>query len=107
MTHRVFFGSVLSAMTLCLGAQRADAQAMLADDIMTWSKGQREQERARTNTHPGLIARSGEKHPFRVTPGAGEARLGEQPGGPGFISTRCNNATCSRPQVPTGEASAK
>jgi len=87
MTHRVFFGSVLSAMTLCLGAQRADAQAMLADDIIILSKGQREQERARTNTHLGPSPGAGEA-PFRVTPGAGEARLGEQPGGPGFTSTK-------------------
>ena len=86
MTHHVFFGSVLSAMTLCLGAQRADAQAMLADDIIILSKGQREQERARINTHLGPSPGTGEA-PFRVTPGAGEARLGEQPGGPGFTST--------------------
>ena len=86
MRHRVFFGSVLSAMTLCLGVQRADAQAMLADDIIILSKGQREQERAKTNTHLGPSPGAGEA-PFRVTPGAGEARLGEQPGGPGFTST--------------------
>ena len=59
---------------------------MLADDIIILSKGQREQEKARTNTHLGPSPGAGEG-PFRVRPGAGEARLGEQPGGATFGST--------------------
>jgi cobalt-zinc-cadmium efflux system outer membrane protein len=52
---------------------------MLADDIVILSKGQREQEKARTNTHLGTSPGAGER-PFRTNPGAPQARLGEQPG---------------------------
>jgi cobalt-zinc-cadmium efflux system outer membrane protein len=56
---------------------------MLADDIIILSKGQREQEKARTTTHLGPSPGAGER-PFRFNPGAGEARLGEQPGATAF-----------------------
>jgi cobalt-zinc-cadmium efflux system outer membrane protein len=66
---------------LSVGAGRADAQAMLADDIVILSKGQREQEKARTTaTHLGSIPGGGGS-PFRANPGGGEARLGEPLGG--------------------------
>src|SRR5262249_2708500 len=53
-----------------------------ADDIVIFSKGQREQEKARTNSHLGPLPGAGER-PFRVSPGGGEPRLGE-PGQPAF-----------------------
>jgi outer membrane protein, heavy metal efflux system len=80
MRHRLLFGAALSALSLFWGAGRAAAQAMLADDIVILSKGQREQEKSKTNTHLGPSPGAGER-PFRANPGAGEARLGEQPGG--------------------------
>lgn len=86
MRHHVLLGIFFSAFSLSFGAHRVAAQAMLADDIVILSKGQREQEKARTNTHLGPSPGAGERS-FRVSPGAGEARLGEQPGGAGFRST--------------------
>ncbi len=60
--------------------REVNAQAMLADDIVILSKGQREQEKARTNTHLGPTPGAGERA-FRAYPGAGESRLGEPPRG--------------------------
>lgn len=80
MRHRLILGAVLSAMAVSFGGTEAHAQAMLADDIVILSKGQREQEKAKTNTHLGPSPGTGER-PFKASPGAGEARLGEQPGG--------------------------
>ncbi len=57
-----------------------DAQAMLADDIVIISKGQREQEKARTSTHLGNTPGAGDRA-FRADPGGGESKLGEPPGG--------------------------
>ena len=53
MRCRVFPGLLAAALTLGVGAGRASAQAMLADDIVILSKGQREQEKSRTGTHLG------------------------------------------------------
>jgi cobalt-zinc-cadmium efflux system outer membrane protein len=62
------------------GALRAYAQAMLADDIIILSKGQREQEKARTTaTHLGDTPGAGGS-PFRASPGSGEPTLGERIG---------------------------
>ena len=69
------------ALLLGGGAGRAAAQAMLADDIVILSKGQREQEKARTTTtHLGGIpgVRGSQ---YRANPGGGESRLGEPAGG--------------------------
>jgi len=80
MRCRFLWGCLVPAAMLGVGARRADAQAMLADDIVILSKGQREQEKARTNTHLGPSPGAGERT-FRANPGGGEARLGETPGG--------------------------
>jgi cobalt-zinc-cadmium efflux system outer membrane protein len=81
MRCRVLSGCLLFALMLIVGAGRAAAQAMLADDIVILSKGQREQEKARTTTtHLGGIPGFGGS-PFRANPGGGEPRLGEPPGG--------------------------
>jgi cobalt-zinc-cadmium efflux system outer membrane protein len=81
--HDAFLGVALLALASSVGAQRASAQAMLADDIIILSKGQREQEKARTNSHLGPTPGAGER-PFRMNPGGGEPRLGETPGGGTF-----------------------
>src|SRR5262249_53130390 len=44
------------------------------------SKGQREQEKSRTNTHLGPTPGARERA-FRANPGGGESKLGEPPGG--------------------------
>lgn len=80
MRHRVFLEFLASALMLSVGAGRAAAQAMLADDIVILSKGQREQEKARTNTHLGPSPGARERS-LRANPGSGEARLGEPLGG--------------------------
>jgi cobalt-zinc-cadmium efflux system outer membrane protein len=79
MRHRILSGILVSALALSLGTHRANAQAMLADDIIILSKGQRAQEKARTTSHLGPSPGAGER-PFRFNPGAPESRLGEQPG---------------------------
>jgi cobalt-zinc-cadmium efflux system outer membrane protein len=54
---------------------------MLADEIVVVSKGQREQEKARTtSTHLGGMPGGGASR-FPSNPGAGDAALGEPPGG--------------------------
>ncbi|MFO0890971.1 MAG: TolC family protein [Isosphaeraceae bacterium] len=58
------------------GIRSVHAQAMLADDIILLSKGQREQERAKTESHLGT-GPGGDRGAFRVNPGSGEPRLGE------------------------------
>ena len=81
MRCRAVWGYLAFALMSSVGARRAAAQAMLADDIIILSKGQREQEKARTTTtHLGGIPGVGGS-PFRANPGGGEARLGEPPGG--------------------------
>ena len=81
MRCRALLGCLAFALMLSVGAGRAAAQAMLADDIVILSKGQREQEKARTTTtHLGGIPGVGGS-PFRANPGSGEPRLGEPPGG--------------------------
>jgi hypothetical protein len=83
MRHHVLSGILVSSLVLSLGIHQANAQAMLADDIIILSKGQRAQEKARTTSHLGPSPGAGER-PFRLNPGAGEARLGEQPGAAAF-----------------------
>ena len=80
MRCRMFPGFLAAALTLGVGAGRASAQAMLADDIVILSKGQREQEKARSGTHLGPSPGAGERS-LRANPGGGDARLGEPPGG--------------------------
>ena len=81
MRCRALLGCLPFALMFGVGAGRAAAQAMLADDIVILSKGQREQEKARTTaTHLGSIPGGGGS-PFRANPGGVEARLGEPPGG--------------------------
>ena len=58
MRHHVLLGACLFAVASSVGARRASAQAMLADDIVILSKGQREQEKSRTSSHLGPIARN-------------------------------------------------
>ena len=71
---------VLLAIMHNAGQSRAYAQAMLADDIIILSKGQREQEKARTtSTHLGGTPGSGGS-PFRTSPGSGAPALGERIG---------------------------
>lgn len=60
----VFFGASTSAR----------GQAMLADDIVLLSKGQRGREKARTTSHLGSAPGAGE-NPFRFRPGSNESRL--------------------------------
>src|SRR4051794_13470964 len=65
---------------LLLGTHRANGQAMLADDIIILSKGQREQEKARTTTtHLGGIPGVGGGR-LRANPGSSESALGERSG---------------------------
>ena len=76
----VILGGLLAATAGGLGPQRAEAQAMLADDIIILSKGQREQEKARTTTtHLGGTPGVGGS-PFRASPGSGEPALRERSG---------------------------
>ena len=81
MRHHVLLGACLFAVASSVGARRASAQAMLADDIVILSKGQREQEKSRTSSHLGPTPGTGER-PFRLNPGGGDPRLGEPGGGP-------------------------
>ena len=83
MRQHGYVGSFAIVMALFLAPVRASAQAMLADDIIILSKGQREQEKARTNSHLGSLPGAGERL-FRQNPGGGEPRLGEQLGGGAF-----------------------
>ena len=83
MRQHGYIGSFAIVMALFLAPVRASAQAMLADDIIILSKGQREQEKARTNSHLGSLPGAGERL-FRQNPGGGEPRLGEQLGGGAF-----------------------
>ena len=83
MRQHGYIGSFAIVMALSLAPARASAQAMLADDIIILSKGQREQEKARTNSHLGSLPGAGERS-FRQDPGGGEPRLGEQLGGGAF-----------------------
>ncbi|HWE35530.1 MAG TPA: TolC family protein [Isosphaeraceae bacterium] len=64
--------------------RRATAQAMLADDVIILSKGQRANEKARTETQLGVIPGAGAV-PFRFDPGGG-ARFLERPGDPGSLA---------------------
>ena len=82
MRHPALLGRFAVVMALASAPSRASAQAMLADDIVILSKGQREQEKARTNSHLGPTPGAGEQA-FRQNPGGGEPRLGE-PGGGAF-----------------------
>lgn len=80
MRHRLIWGAVLATLAVSFGGSEANAQAMLADDIVILTKGQREQDKAKATSHlgpaPGTASRS-----FKANPGAGETRLGETPGG--------------------------
>jgi cobalt-zinc-cadmium efflux system outer membrane protein len=67
----------LAALASGAGARRAEAQAMLADDIVILSKGQRNREEARAGSHLGPAPGAGVS-PFRYRPGSLEARLGER-----------------------------
>ena len=80
MRCRFLWGCVVLAAMLGVAASRADAQAMLADDIVILSKGQRAQEKARTESHLGPSP-GGAERPFRANPGGGESKLGEPPSG--------------------------
>ncbi len=81
MRRRYYVRGCLAVALLLSGATKARAQAMLADDIIILSKGQREQEKAKSsNTHLGNIPGSGGQA-FRTNPGSGESRLGEPQGG--------------------------
>jgi cobalt-zinc-cadmium efflux system outer membrane protein len=82
MMRTTVIGGLVLVMGLGLMERRADAQAMLADDIIILSKGQREQEKARTtSTHLGGTPGSGGS-PFPTNPGSGEPALGERIGTP-------------------------
>jgi outer membrane protein, heavy metal efflux system len=82
MRQHGYIGSLVFVMALSFGPARVTAQAMLADDIIILSKGQREQEKARASSHLGPTPGAGER-PFRQNPGGGEPQLGE-PGGGAF-----------------------
>ena len=93
MRCRALLGCLAFALMFDVGAGRAAAQALLADDIVILSKGQREQEKARTTaTHLGSIPGGGGS-PFRANPGSSEARLCEPPRRCGSLrfdaATRC------------------
>ncbi len=75
MRRRMLFGYLFSVVMLTFAARRADAQAMLADEIVILSKGQTEQEKSRTNTHLGTAPGAGGSR--LRSPGAAESRLGE------------------------------
>ena len=83
MRQHGYIGSFAIVMALSLAPVRASAQAMLADDIIILSKGRREQEKVRTNSHLGSLPGAGERL-FRQNPGGGEPRLGEQLRGGAF-----------------------
>lgn len=71
--------AVAAVVMLGVGAGRALAQAMLADDIVILSKGQRKKEKAKTESHLGAVLGAGAS-PFGYRPGSVEARLGERSG---------------------------
>jgi cobalt-zinc-cadmium efflux system outer membrane protein len=71
--------AVAAVVVIALGTVRANGQAMLADDIVILSKGQRNKEKAKAETHLGPSLGAGES-PFRYRPGSVEARLGERAG---------------------------
>jgi cobalt-zinc-cadmium efflux system outer membrane protein len=87
-----------------LGTSRANAQAMLADDIIILSKGQQEQEKARTNSRLSGAPGAG-TGAFRTSPGGGESRLVER-SGPGLPATAratdVLNSASGYEQGPTG-----
>lgn len=72
--------SAVIALAILSGANRASAQAMLADDIVIISKGLREQESERTGTHLGQSPGAGGSR-FPVLPGSGAPQLGEESAG--------------------------
>jgi cobalt-zinc-cadmium efflux system outer membrane protein len=78
--YRFISGCLILAAMLGVAVGRVDAQAMLADDIVILSKGQRTQEKARTESHLGPSPGAAERL-FRANPGGGESKLGEPPGG--------------------------
>ena len=80
MRCHTLLGFLTPFLILGVWTGRASAQAMLADDIIILSKGQRAQEKARTETHLGPAPGAGERS-LRANPGGGDARLGEPPGG--------------------------
>lgn len=90
MGHRVLFTGLLLVLGLGAGTGRVSAQAMLADDIIILSKGQREQEKVRTNSHLGPAPGAGERS-FRANPGGGDPRLVEPGGGPFRSSLRARD----------------
>ena len=98
MRQHGYIGSFAIVMALFLAPVRASAQAMLADDIVILSKGQREQEKSRTNSHLGSTPGAGERL-FRQNPGGGEPRLGEQRA-EGRFGRACKLETSSPPQAP-------
>lgn len=105
-------GAWTFAAVLALGTHRAGAQAMLADDIIILSKGQRAQEKARTETHLGASPGAG-GGPLRSSPGAPESRLGERPGASGtppampqrdVLSAAASEGRLPEPLGPPGRA---
>ena len=93
MRRNMLYGCLIPTFMLALAAGRADAQAMLADDIIILSKGQTEKEKTRTNTHLGGTPGVGSGK-LRTDPGAAESRLGERPGTAALIA---------RPATRTGD----
>ncbi len=99
--HILRCGLMFSA--LLAGVRGAGAQAMLADDIIILSKGQREQEKSRTTTtHLGGTPGVGSGL-LRASPGSGESTLGERFGTPmrrnDVLSTASDGGNLSEPLV--------
>ncbi len=77
--RKLIYSALAAVVMIGFGTRRADAQAMLADDIVILSKGQRSKEKAKAETHLGPSLGSGAS-PFPYRPGSVEARLGERAG---------------------------
>jgi cobalt-zinc-cadmium efflux system outer membrane protein len=81
MTRRPVIEALVLAVVLGLGSVYARAQsgaAMLSDDIIILSQGQRAQEKARTETPLGNIPGTG-YNPFRFQPAAEESIVEQRP----------------------------
>ncbi|MBV8128403.1 MAG: TolC family protein [Planctomycetaceae bacterium] len=78
MRQNIIFGCLVSVLVLTLGSHRANAQVMLADEIVILSKGQTEKEKSRTSTHLGGTPGAGGSR--LRSPGAPDSRLGQPTG---------------------------
>ena len=106
MRTRVVIPAAVAIALLFALTSRADAQAMLADDIVILSKGQREQEKARTSTHLGPTPGAGERA-FRAISWRGRSQARRAARWRGEFRTDAGSATCSPPRAAKAGLSAR